>query len=480
MARVAGHPPLLRRTTRGASLAAQALLLAAVCVYLGRLASAEAFGMELVALLLLAAIVLAVAIPPHIFVALGLVVFGTFSISDANPLQLGGVQVFSTDVLLGVVLLRAVLPRERVRPPAALDGPARLLFALWAVVMIVAGLRAVFSGYELPSIIRLGIPLIYSVGFYLGFGRIVRERGFEFDKAVRNLLIVALGFVAYMAFARLTNAPFETDQTEGRLGTVVTTGGELRRDYGLASAFILYPALALAGAAYLLWSPRRTAVAAAAATIGIVATLLTLIRAEIFGLVAGLAVMALLRSENALRRAVRTRAVLAASFAFLVVGLVFWVVSPSTARGVAERSLPGLVEQSRTAEATAEVRQNALAAGFEAARRNPVGVGLVPDEGVTERSGVGLEYLAHSTGTRILVYSGWIGFVAAVLALLGVLRASFTMPRPVPWLHPLFVGWVLLLVVYGFGASGVMGQGWVIGLAALIAALRFNATGTST
>ena len=103
-----------------------------------------------------------------------------------------------------------------------------------------------------------------------------------------------------MVFARVTNTPFEdeTNPAIGHLGTVVTTGGDLRRDFGLATAFILYPALGLAGAAYLLHGPRRTALAAGVLAVGILATLLTLIRGEIFGLVLGLAVIAFLRTSS--------------------------------------------------------------------------------------------------------------------------------------------------------------------------------------
>jgi hypothetical protein len=67
--------------------------------------------------------------------------------------------------------------------------------------------------------------------------------------------------------------------------------------------------------------------------------------------------------------------------------------------------------------------------------------------------------------------------VAAVLALVGFLYASFTAPRPVPWLHALFVALIPMLAVYSLAASGLMGQGWVISIGALIAALRFNAAG---
>jgi len=480
MARVAGHPPTARRTTRGAGVAAQALLLAAVSVYLGRLASAGSFGLELLGLLFLAVVALAIAVPPHVLVALALLVFGTYSLSGDNPLDIAGAQVYSTDALLAVVLLRAILPRDRIPPSAPLDTLARLLFGIWAVVMVVAGLRGVLGGHDLISIIRLETPLIYAVGFYVGLGRIIRERTFDLDKAVRNLLLVALALVAYMAFARLTNSPFETDETVGRLGTVVTTEGELRRDYGFASAFILYPVLALAGTAYLLYSPRRTALAAAVAVIGTVATLVTLIRGEIFGLFVGLAVIAVLRNEFVLKRAARMRAIVAATTAFVVAGLGLWAVEPALVEGAIERSLPGLVQQTETADATADYRQQALQAGFAAVRREPTGVGLLPEEAVTASGGVDLGYIAHSGVTRMLAYAGWPGLAAAVLALLGLLWASFRLPRPIPWLHAFFVGSFLMLMVYSIAADGLVGQGWVVGLAALIAALRFHAPASPT
>jgi hypothetical protein len=61
-----------------------------------------------------------------------------------------------------------------------------------------------------------------------------------------------------------------------------------------------------------------------------------------------------------------------------------------------------------------------------------------------------------------------------MLALVGLLWASFRLPQPIPWLHPFFVSSLLLLAVYTVTADGLLGQGWVMGLAALIAALRFN------
>jgi hypothetical protein len=478
MEHLAGFQPTLGRATRAGSVALEGLLLVVTCVYVGRLASDGSFGMELGGLFFLAGVALAVAVPPHVFLALALLVFGTYSLSGDSPFTFGGAEVYSTDVLLAVVLLRAVLPRERTPALGQLDSLARLAFGSWAVVMVIAGLRGYFGGHELVSVIRLGTPLIYSAGFYLGFSRIIRERAFDVEKAVRNLLVVALGLVAYMVLARLTNSPFETDETVGRLGTVVTSEGELRRDYGFASAFILYPVLALGGAAYLLYSPRRTALAAVVASIGIVTTLLTLIRAETFGLFVGLAVIAFLRTDAVLNRPVRTRAIIAASSALLISGLALWIVSPPTAQAVVERSLPGLVEQTESADATAEYRREALRISFAFAERHPTGLGLVSVDDLG-RAGLDDGYIAHSTTAALLAYGGWIALAAGVLTVFGLLRASFRVPRPVPWLHPFFVGSLLLLVVYGFGASGLMGQGWVVGLAALIAAIRFHATGAS-
>ena len=288
-------------------------LLVAAGLYVGWLASRGSFGKEVLGLLLLGVAVLALSVSPNAFLGLSLLVIGTDSLSEAHPLGLAGTRVYTLDVLLGIVLLRAFLPRERGRPPAALGEVTRLLFAVWALVMVAAGLRSALEGYSVVSVIRLATPLFYSVGFYFGLGRVIRERDFELDKAVRNLLLVALGLVAYMVFARVTNAPFE-DQTNpaiGHLGTVTTTTGALRRDFGFASAFILFPALALAGAAYLVHASRRAAFATGVLGLGILTTLLTLIRGEIFGLVLGLAVIALLSTPATATRLSRPAALVA-------------------------------------------------------------------------------------------------------------------------------------------------------------------------
>ena len=471
------------RSAEASRLAAHASLLVLAGLYMGWLGSRGAFGKEVVGLLLLAVGVLALSVSPNVFLGLSLLVIGTDSLSEAHPLTFGGAQIYSLDVLLAFVLLRAFLLRERARPPATLRGVTRLLFAIWALVMVAAAMRTALDGYKLVSIVRLAVPLLYTFGFYFGLGRVIRERGFDLGKAVRYLLVVAIGLVAYMLLARVTNTPFEdeTNPAIGHLGTVVTTTGALRRDYGLASAFIVYPALGLAGAAYLVHSSRRTTVAALVAGIGILATLLTLIRGEILGLSLALAVIVFLRAPASAIRTSRAAAVVVGSFVLLIGGLGLWLASPSTARGVAERSLPGFIRQSASADATAKYRENAVRAGLDAAGRHPVGVGFVPSEALTAKSGVDLGYLGHSGLTAMAVYAGWVGLITAALALLILLRDSFLLPRPVPWLHGFFVGALLMLVFYTvFGAAGLFGQGWVTALAALIAALRFHAADSTT
>ena len=168
---------------------------------------------------------LGLSVSPNVFLGLSLFVIGADSLSEAHPLALGGTTVYSLDVLLGIVLLRAVLPRDRLRSLALLGEMTRFLFAILALVLVIAAVRPVLAGYSFISVIRLATPLFYSFGFYFGLGRVIRERGFDLDRTLRYLLAVALGLVAYMAIARIANTPFEdeTNPNIGHLGTVNTT-----------------------------------------------------------------------------------------------------------------------------------------------------------------------------------------------------------------------------------------------------------------
>jgi hypothetical protein len=438
-------------------------------------------GLDVVGLLLLAVAVVALSVSPNTFLGLTLLVIGTESVSEAHPLAFGGAQLYSVDVLLGVVLLRAVLPREHAPPAAPLRAGTKLVFAALAALMLAEALRAELGGYPTIPILRILTPVAYAIGFYFGLGRIVREPGFDLDRSVRALLLAGLALLAYFAATRFANTPFEneTNPDVGHLGTVVTTAGVLRRDYGFASAFIVYPALGLGGAAYLLHGARRQFAAAVVAGLGILATLLTLIRGEIFGLAFGLVLIAAIHRSPRLVRMSRAPVVLASIVVVLAGSLGFWVTSPATARAVVERALPGVVPQSSAAEENVRFREQAVSAGFAAASQHPFGVGLVPDQALLGSSGVAVGYAAHSGVAWIAPYAGWAGIVLVGLALLAVFADSFALPSGSPWLHPFFAAALVMLTFYTvFDADGLLGQGWVTALAALLAALRFNAAGS--
>jgi hypothetical protein len=43
-----------------------------------------------------------------------------------------------------------------------------------------------------------------------------------------------------------------------------------------------------------------------------------------------------------------------------------------------------------------------------------------------------------------------------------------------PWHHPAFVATACFFLIYSFSTFGLVGQPWVIGVAALLVALRFT------
>jgi hypothetical protein len=73
------------------------------------------------------------------------------------------------------------------------------------------------------------------------------------------------------------------------------------------------------------------------------------------------------------------------------------------------------------------------------------------------------------------MFGGWPAFVTALLTILALLRRSSRLPASTPWLHPAFVGVLILLSVYSVSAAGLAGDPWVIPLGALAVALRFTA-----
>jgi hypothetical protein len=282
-----------------------------------------------------------------------------------------------------------------------------------------------------------------------------------------------------MLLMRVLNRPFESaDQTGGTLGGVPAASGEVfRRDFGFASAFILYPILALLAMSILTYTRHHVRLWFGILAIGLAATALTLIRAEIYGLIGGAAILLLISRDELYSRGIRnyanrTRVLGSIVTAVVFVGIVVVIANPGVAGVIGERALPDFGRQSAGAQANAEYRLEALAAGVHVASRNPFGLGFISPDALRD-AGADPDFLVHSAPGSILSFLGWPGLLAAVVLVVALFRESARAPARTPWLHPFFVGSFTMMILYGFGANGLVGQDFVIAAAALVFAARF-------
>jgi len=148
------------------------------------------------------------------------------------------------------------------------------------------------------------------------------------------------------------------------------------------------------------------------------------------------------------------------------------VASPTLGNAVVQRAVP-FTQQAAGAKSNAEYRQKAVETGFHVARAHPVGLGVL-DTARLDAEGIDSGYLAHSGVATLLLFGGWLALVTALLAILALLRRSSVLAASAPWLHPAFVGVLVLLSVYTVSAAGLAGDPWVIPLGALVVALRFT------
>jgi hypothetical protein len=425
---------------------------------------------------LVLAIVLALSLPPHLFAAGSLALLVTFQLSAERQTTVGGVALYTSDLLVVLVAARALAPRPR-RPVdwPILDGPTAAALLVWALVLVAAAARGYLAGTPTKSLFRLDEQLFYYPILAWGFIRVLREEGVSAARVAKALAATALVFVAYMGFERLTHHRFENPNAAvGHLGSVVTAQGvTLHRDYGFYSAYDLYALAALAAIAYLLFARRTAAAVVVAAGVFVAASALTLVRGIIFGLIVGAALLAAQAfREHGPEGGFAQRFVPLAGLLAVAITL-FWSLSPASAEGMVERFLPGVTAQSQAAVDTARYRQQALSFGYQTANASPAGKGLVS----TDSSPQGLleaGYLAHSGWTTMLVYTGWLGVVAFVVAVLLLVRRSFRVPDGPGWLRPFFLAAVALLLVEAFGSASIVGQPWVLGEAALVIGLRFG------
>jgi hypothetical protein len=409
-------------------------------------------------------------LPPHLFLGGSLALLGLSS--GVEPMTASRLQLYPYDLALAFVLVRAMLPRERRSTQfRVLDAPVALPLALWMSIMVVAGIRGFLDGNDLGAIARLETPLVYFPLFCWGFIRILGETSVSVPRVIRILVVTSLSFVAYAAFARITHYRFGEESGSG-IGAVETTTGVLRRDYGLFSAFEIYALLAVGGLAYLIFSQRTRLIASVLAGVGLVATLLTLVRGLIFGVVAG-ATWLLVESVRTRWHAKLVSRLLPLVTLLAIAGTVFFANSPVAARGVTERFLPGITRQTEAATQNTEYRAKAIRAGATVASNNPFGLGFVRGERL-ETAGYLPLYVPHSQWGALLAYTGWPGLLVLGWVGLAVVRRSFQLPAAAPWLNPLVAATALLVLVQGFGWDVLFSQPWSLGMISLVLALRFG------
>jgi hypothetical protein len=414
------------------------------------------------------ALAIALALPSHVFVPAALLVVGVSTAFGSPVASVGPAALYVNDVVVILVFLRGLVPRARRSGPHALAGIPQTLFLVWMFVLAVAAIRGIFAGIPTASVIRSDLALFYWPLLYFGFTRVLAE--VVLDKRVlwRNLALVAIGFVMFMFIARALNHPFQ----DPGLALVPTGPGEtVPRNFGFASAFTIYPVLALAALSALANTGTNRFRWTMLASIGVIATLMTLVRGEIFSL--GLGILLVLWLSRRKRGTTgRAGAAVRLALAGAAAALAVFAVDPKLGNAVIQRMFP-FTEQAAAATATADYRLEAMGAGIREARAHPTGLGVMDEQALFERD-IDPGHLGHSGFATLLVFGGWLALAASVLTLLAVIRRSFQARSAAGWLHPAFVGAITMLSVYSLGAAGLAGDSWVIPLGALVVALRFG------
>jgi hypothetical protein len=430
-------------------------------------------GQEAVlALVAVVGVVAALKLPPHMFLGLSVVVLASSQVSEAHPFIVGPVTVYTSDLMLGLVLLRAALPRARSPLPRLVTPGLAAPILLWVALALYAGARGYASGNSTGQIARLETSMVYLLGFTWGFTRVASEMGMSVRRTVRTLAVVALGFVGFALYTRVVHQRFAGATGYG-VGNVVTNEGVLRRDYGLFTAFELYPLIAVVGLACLFYLRRPGRTAALVTCIGLAATVMTLVRGMIFGVAAAVAVLGLLAlKDRGLGRVVTRLLVVLALLGIAAVPFAWF--SPRAASGVAERVLPGLVAQNQNADYNAQFRVTVLQSGVRLANQKPVGLGFVSADSMT-LAGYEPLYIPHSQWGSLLAFEGWPGLILFVWVMAALARRSSRLPAATRWLHPMLLGLVTFNVVEGFAWNVLFSMVSGMGMLALLIGLRFGA-----
>lgn len=462
---------------------ALAVALAAVCGYIVSAPAAAHYRLPLAAVTVLAVLL---CVPPNVFLIGAFLFFATFQVVADRSYSFGPANFYLSDLSLGVIVLRGLAPIARAPGERRLGRFTLGAFGAWAILMASAMYRGLERGAPYDTVFRYSLPLFYWPILYWGFSRILRERGADRGTVFRGTVITITVLIAYMFAMRAIHHPFESSMsTSGSLARVSSFGGEVfRRDYGFYSAYTLYPILALIGIARALYDVRRRRAWFWLSVIAIVATLTTLIRGTNYGLALGIVVVLLVSDAPRMLRgqwsvvSPRVRIALAIGLTLAVAGILVVLLSPRFAHVVAERSIPHFVHQSMGAQANAKFRFDALRASMRVADHHVFGVGVLAPYQMPQY-GIDPGFFVDAGPTRVFVFIGWPGVIAAGLLLLGVIVDSARRRSDEPWFHAALAGILVLLVADAMSSAGIFGLDYVIGTAALLIALRFTAAAPS-
>jgi hypothetical protein len=423
----------------------------------------------------LAALAAALALSANAVVLLSFFFFGASQDVGSQGFFVGSASVYTSDLLVMLLVLRALLPRDRLPTGPRFTLPTRIAIGALLAVAAFTAVRGYEAGTPIPTVVRDGSFVLYWTLLYFSFQRIFRERDFDERRFLKGVVYTSLAFVGFMAAMRAINHPFDRNPHSGSLAVVPTTAGNFRRDYGFGSAYTIYPSIAILALGVSFYASRLRLRWVLVSIVCVVATLATLVRGSIYGLVIGAVVLAV--SSGIQRRGIRLivprRGAILGMLAGLAVAVVIVsAVAPRYGIAVAERSLPFL-HQSEGADLNAEYRTHALATGIQVARVHPLGMGYLDVTSLTSVHHIDPSLLDHSGPAALLVYSGWAGIIAFVAVLVAFAVESHGRRRAWAWAHPVFLGISALLVTSSFAAAGIVGQSWVVGTGALLLASRF-------
>jgi hypothetical protein len=419
------------------------------------------------------ALAVALSLPPHVFLPAALLLAGVSTAFGSRSVSVGPIALYVSDLATLLIFARGIIPRARRQGNSFLSGAPRALFVIWLLVMAVAGIRARLAGIPTVSVVRDSLALFYWPLLYVGFTRVLAEPSLDKRLLWRNLSLVAVGFAMYMFAARAFNHPFK----DPGLAHVATGQGEtVLRNFGFAAAFTIYPVFALAGIA-LMANTRDRLRWTLLASLGVVATLTTLVRGTIFSLSVGI-LLVLWLSPRLRATSGRAEAAIRLALAAGVAVFALLAIDPKLGHAVIQRSLP-FTHQAQGAIQNADYRFKAMGTGIDVARAHPTGIGAL-DQATLLKHGIDPGYLVHSGFALLLIYGGWLALGAAILTLIAVIRRSFSSPAGARWIHPAFVGAITMLSLYTLSAAGLAGDPWVVPLGALIVALRFGLPSEAT